>query len=128
MFVIYTNISFCSIFIKKAEKIIEHFADLSEFQCLRACNWWSSWWTWLSNVMWRQIRRLATNAPKQKHDLIGQPCPKSLLRPVKLAIPPNETTLQWQYRLRRLEVHRWNEKFWTAHNNAFHRVCTKLHT
>lgn len=55
-------------------------------------------------------------------DMIGPPCPRSHLRPLRLAKPQFETELQNRYRRTRLEVHDWNQAFWASHNTAFTKV------
>ena len=52
-------------------------------------------------------------------DLIGPPDPLSNLRPIKLAIRPNETKLEKEMRFKREELQAWNERFWTKHNAEF---------
>ncbi|XP_077288867.1 cytochrome c oxidase assembly factor 8 [Arctopsyche grandis] len=55
----------------------------------------------------------------QSFDLVGPPCPRSHLRPIKLVKSPVESQLQEQYRRARLDLHSWNQAFWASHNTAF---------
>lgn len=57
-------------------------------------------------------------------DWIGPPDKESNLRPVLRHIPPNETNLQRELRLRRLAVEKWNHDFWTSHNKRFYEVAS----
>lgn len=57
-----------------------------------------------------------------RHDLVGPADPVSKLRPIKIFIPENETTLEQRLRLRREEVYAWNQSFWTKHNISFVEV------
>ncbi|CAL1527130.1 unnamed protein product [Lymnaea stagnalis] len=52
-------------------------------------------------------------------DLIGPPDTVSNIRPVQFYVPPNETTAEKMFRLRRAEVLEWNQSFWAHHNSKF---------
>ncbi|XP_075226944.1 cytochrome c oxidase assembly factor 8 [Lycorma delicatula] len=56
---------------------------------------------------------------KMKYDLIGQPNPVSNLRTIKFHVPDNENEIERQFRLKREEVQKWNQEFWTKHNTNF---------
>jgi Apoptogenic protein 1 len=57
--------------------------------------------------------------PKVTKDVFGPPDPKSNLRLIRFYIPPNETKAEQDYRLKRMEVQAWNQKFWSDHNIEF---------
>ena len=58
-----------------------------------------------------------------KRDVFGPVDPKSNLRVIKtFYIPPDETSWERDYRLKRIEVQEWNQEFWTAHNLQFLKV------
>lgn len=67
------------------------------------------------------IARTMSKMP-QSFDLVGPPCPRSHLRPIKLVKLPVESKLQEQYRRARLDLHSWNQAFWATHNTAFVKV------
>jgi len=52
-------------------------------------------------------------------DLIGPPDPTSNIPPIKCYIPPDETPTEKVFRLNRMEVVEWNQKFWSTHNLKF---------
>ena len=54
-----------------------------------------------------------------KYDLIGPPRTSSNLRPVKFAVPLEETDLQKQLRVLRQETQKFNQDWWTQHNTDF---------
>ena len=54
-----------------------------------------------------------------KYDLIGPPRTTSNLRPVKFAVPKDETELEMRLRTLRQETQRFNEDWWTRHNAEF---------
>jgi hypothetical protein len=53
------------------------------------------------------------------HDMIGPPDPVSNLRPIVFHVPRNEHAVEKEFRVRREEVQKWNEAFWTKHNQSF---------
>ena len=55
-------------------------------------------------------------------DYIGPPDPESNIRPILRHIPENETKLQMKFRLKRVDVHEWNQQFWKNHNERFYTV------
>lgn len=63
-----------------------------------------------------------TNKKKVNCDLVGQPNPVSNLRTIKFHIPDNESEIQRLFRIKREEVQKWNEEFWTKHNSNFIKV------
>lgn len=54
-----------------------------------------------------------------ENDYIGPPDKISNLRPVLRPQPKNETPIERQLRLKRIEVDEWNQQFWTIHNQKF---------
>ena len=54
-----------------------------------------------------------------KYDLIGPPRSVSNLRPIKFAVPFNETNLQRQLRELRQETQKFNQSWWIKHNTDF---------
>ena len=57
-----------------------------------------------------------------KADMIGPPDSISNIAPIKCYIPPNETLTEENYRLKRMEVLKWNQEFWAKHNEGFFKV------
>lgn len=55
-------------------------------------------------------------------DYIGPPDKVSNLRPVLRHVPADETPIEKELRLKRIEVEQWNQKFWTNHNQNFVKV------
>lgn len=55
-------------------------------------------------------------------DLIGPPDPKSNLRSIIFHKPNNESLIERQYRLKRIDVQTWNQEFWSNHNTNFIKV------
>lgn len=55
-------------------------------------------------------------------DYIGPPDKVSNLRPVLRHIPEDETPIEKVLRLKRIEVEKWNQNFWTNHNQNFIKV------
>lgn len=55
-------------------------------------------------------------------DYIGPPDPKSNLRPVIRHISLDETKLEKEIRLKRIEVEEWNQNIWAKHNDEFFKV------
>jgi len=51
--------------------------------------------------------------------MIGPPDPISNLRPTVFHIPRNEQRIEKEFRVHREEVQKWNEAFWTKHNQSF---------
>lgn len=56
-------------------------------------------------------------------DYIGPPDKLSNLRPVIRHVPTDETPLEKELRLKRIEVQEWNQNFWSNHNQKFIKVC-----
>lgn len=52
-------------------------------------------------------------------DYIGPPDKLSNLRPVLRHIPKDETPIERELRLKKIEIEEWNQKFWTIHNKKF---------
>lgn len=64
--------------------------------------------------------KLTNNAQNEVHfDQIGQPDPVSHLRPIIFKKLHNESDLEKKYREAREDTQRWNQMFWTKHNNSF---------
>lgn len=59
-------------------------------------------------------------------DYIGPPDKLSNLRPVIRHVPADETPLERELRLKRIEVEEWNQKFWTNHNQRFFKVSAEV--
>lgn len=59
------------------------------------------------------------NAATVDKDYIGPADRISNLRPVVRHVPENETPLQKELRLARIDTEEWNQKFWTNHNQRF---------
>lgn len=55
-------------------------------------------------------------------DYIGPPDKVSNLRPVLRHVPADETPIEKELRLKRIEVEKWNQHFWTNHNRNFVKV------
>lgn len=55
-------------------------------------------------------------------DYIGPPDKVSNLRPVLRHVPLDETQIEKQLRLKRIEVEGWNQHFWVNHNQKFFKV------
>ncbi|XP_050522002.1 COA8 family protein CG14806, mitochondrial [Daktulosphaira vitifoliae] len=55
----------------------------------------------------------------ENDDSVGPPDPISNLRPIKFYIPKNESSIERKLRLKRIEVAKWNNDFWTNHNQTF---------
>lgn len=56
-------------------------------------------------------------------DYIGPPDQLSNLRLVVRHIPADETPIEKELRLKRMEAHQWNQSFWANHNQKFFKVC-----
>lgn len=52
-------------------------------------------------------------------DYIGPPDKTSNLRPVVRHVPEDESPLQKELRLVRIETEEWNQQFWANHNKRF---------
>lgn len=61
-----------------------------------------------------------------KCDLIGPPDPISNLRPIRFFEPINEDPIEKKFRLKRQEVQKWNQDFWTSHNEKFIKVTLQV--
>lgn len=55
-------------------------------------------------------------------DYIGPADKVSNLRPVLRHVPADETSIEKELRLKRIEVEQWNQTFWTKHNQSFVKV------
>ncbi|XP_052273885.1 COA8 family protein CBG23705, mitochondrial-like isoform X1 [Dreissena polymorpha] len=58
-------------------------------------------------------------------DWIGPADKVSNIRQMKLFIPPDESSLERDYRLKREVVQKWHHEFWTAHNKRFFTLKEK---
>lgn len=52
-------------------------------------------------------------------DYIGPADKVSNLRPVIRYIPEDETPVEKELRLKRIEIEQWNQNFWANHNHKF---------
>ena len=59
-------------------------------------------------------------------DYIGPPDKLSNLRPVLRHAPADETPIEKELRLKRIEVEKWNQNFWSNHNQNFVKVCIDM--
>ena len=55
-------------------------------------------------------------------DWVGPRDTVSNLRYFKFAIPADESRVEQEYREMRVDLQKWNHKFWTKHNLEFQRV------
>lgn len=62
---------------------------------------------------------------KIDRDYIGPPDKLSNLRPVLRHQPSDETQIERELRLKRIEAEKWNQKFWSNHNQNFFKVNQK---
>ncbi|GLH07609.1 APOPT family protein CG14806, mitochondrial [Gryllus bimaculatus] len=70
--------------------------------------------------IWRMSLTSDSKVPKaMNHDVIGPPDKISNLRPVIVHIPKEESSIEKQFRLKREEIQKWNETFWSNHNTKF---------
>lgn len=70
-------------------------------------------------------KNLESEQPDPHHiecDYVGPPDAESNLRVFVHRIPPEETKLARNYRLKLLEVEAWNQAFWREHNRRFYKV------
>lgn len=59
-------------------------------------------------------------------DYIGPVDKISNLRPVLRHLPKDETPIERQLRLKKIEVDKWNQTFWTTHNQRFINVSAAI--
>ncbi|XP_066282621.1 cytochrome c oxidase assembly factor 8-like [Branchiostoma lanceolatum] len=67
---------------------------------------------------------LAAQPPPQSqmvHDWIGPADPSSNLRPIKFRVPPGESAAEERLRQLRAETQKWNQAFWSDHNQQFNK-------
>lgn len=64
------------------------------------------------------------NIKEIDRDYIGPVDKISNLRPVLRHVPNDETPIERQLRLKKIEIDEWNQTFWTTHNRRFINVCT----
>lgn len=74
----------------------------------------------------RKISQIDANQPSSsgRDQVTVSPDPKSKLRLFRFAIPENESELERRYRLRRMEVQRQNQEFWSEINQSFNTKRT----
>ncbi|KAK9501644.1 hypothetical protein O3M35_012335 [Rhynocoris fuscipes] len=63
--------------------------------------------------------RTPTDRIAIRGDIVGPPNPISNIRPITFHIPKNETSLEKVFRLKREDVQKWHEEFWSQHNLQF---------
>uniref|UniRef100_A0A0P4WGC8 Apoptogenic protein 1, mitochondrial n=1 Tax=Scylla olivacea TaxID=85551 RepID=A0A0P4WGC8_SCYOL len=73
----------------------------------------------------RKVKKHTTTitVPEEaKCDCIGPPHPLSNLRHTRFYVPPDETSLERQYREARQHTQEWNQAFWASHNANFKKM------
>ncbi|XP_078589571.1 cytochrome c oxidase assembly factor 8-like [Branchiostoma floridae x Branchiostoma japonicum] len=67
---------------------------------------------------------IAAQPPPQSqmaHDWIGPADPSSNLRPIKFRVPAGESAAEERLRQLRADTQKWNQEFWSNHNQQFNK-------
>jgi len=59
---------------------------------------------------------------KATSDWVGPRDPDSNMRLIRFHVPPDETALEKEYRLLRVDTQNWHHEFWSKHNRNFFKV------
>jgi len=59
---------------------------------------------------------------KVTSDWVGPRDPDSNMRLIRFHVPPDETALEKEYRLLRVDTQNWHHEFWSKHNRNFFKV------
>lgn len=73
----------------------------------------------------RKVKKHTTNIinpEEEKCDCVGPPDSMSNLRHTRFYVPPEETSLERQYREARTDTQEWNQAFWANHNAQFKKM------